>query len=68
MRNIKLTESEWKYLCDALGYGGIDLSDSWADTFPKHRGVKFGTKEWNRKNELLKRAEYKFFTAKREKS
>ncbi len=59
MRNIKLTESEWKYLCDALGYGSIDLTDSWD---------KFNWKEWSRKNDLLKRAEYKFFTAKKEVS
>ena len=66
MRNIKLTESEWKYLCESIGYGSIDLTDSWSDTCNVNRAVKIGTKEWDRKNELLKRAEYKFFTAKKE--
>tara|TARA_R100001594_G_C4040095_1_gene263021 strand:+ start:1466 stop:1651 length:186 start_codon:yes stop_codon:yes gene_type:complete len=59
MRNIKLTESEWKYLCDALLCS--DFPDSWPN-----EGIKFGTKEWDRKNELLKRAEYKFVNAKKE--
>ena len=61
MRNIKLTETEWKYICAALGYGSMDLADSWEDA-----GIKLWTKEWQRKNELLKRAEHKVATAKRE--
>ena len=60
MRNIKLTETEWKYIKDALVHAG-DFIDSWEDN-----GIKFPSKEFDRKNELLKRAEYKIFTAKRE--
>ena len=60
MRNIKLTETEWKYIKDALVHAG-DFIDSWEDD-----GIKFPSKEFDRKNELLKRAEYKIFTAKRE--
>ena len=63
MRNIKLTETEWKYICDALGYGSTDLADSWED-----EGIKYGTKEWDRKNELLKKAERQIFWALREVS
>ena len=66
MRNIKLTESEWKYICDALSYGGIDLTDSWEYDFTGHKNAKYGTKEWTRKNNLLKRAERKIFGAKKE--
>ena len=66
MRNIKLTESEWQYICDALGYGAIDLTDSWGDDFTGNKKVKYGTKEWTRKNDLLKRAERKIFNAKKE--
>jgi hypothetical protein len=56
MRNIKLTETEWKYICDALVHAN-DFVDSWeADKF---------TREWYRKIAILKRAEHKVFTAKR---
>ena len=58
MRNIKLTETEWKYIKDALYYGSLELSDSWFPPYP--------SKEWLRKNTILKRAEYKFVTAKKE--
>ena len=66
MRHIKLTESEWRYICDARGYGEIDLTDSWEDDFTGHKKAKYGTKEWTRKNNLLKRAERKIFGAKKE--
>ena len=57
MRNIKLTETEWKYINDALIHAG-DFVDSWeADKF---------SREWNRKIAILKRAEHKIATAKRE--
>lgn len=60
MRNIKLTETEWRYIKDALIHAG-DFVDSWGDD-----GIKFPSKEFDRKNGILKRAEYKIFTAKRE--
>jgi len=60
MRNIKLTETEWKYIMGALVHAG-DFIDSWEDN-----GVRFPSKEFDRKNGILKRAEYKIFAAKRE--
>ena len=65
MRNIKLTEAEWKLICDSLSFGSTDLVDSWGDNFGG-LGLKSGTKEWSRKNDLLKRAERKIFCAERE--
>jgi len=58
MRNIKLTEAEWRYICDALYYGTGDLSDSWVPKYP--------TKSWLQKSALLKRAERKIYNAKKE--
>ena len=55
MRNIKLTECEWKYLNDALTHSG-DFTDSW----------DVSTTEWKRKNKILRRTEYKIATAKKE--
>jgi len=58
MRTIKLTETEWKYINEALIHAG-DFVDSWEPD-------KF-SREWNRKIAILKRAEHKVATAKREK-
>jgi len=58
MRNIKLTECEWRYICDALIHAG-DFVDSWE--------ADFSSREWDRKIAILKRAEYKIATAKRER-
>jgi len=66
MRNIKLTEAEWRYICEVLGFYDnpkfykeeIDLADS--------RQPKYPTKLWLRKNALLKRAQRKIYNAKRE--
>ena len=60
MRIIKLSETEWKYIKDALVHAG-DFIDSWGDD-----GVKFPSKEFDRKIGILKRAEYKIWTAKKE--
>ncbi len=59
MRNIKLTESEWRYIKGALIHSG-DFVDSWEDD------VKIFSKEWDRKNKLFKRAQSKIFNAKKE--
>ena len=59
MRNIKLTEAEWRYIKGALIHSG-DFVDSWEDK------VKFLSKEWDRKNELFQRAQSKIFNAKKE--
>ena len=58
MRNIKLTEAEWRYICDTLYYGTGDLSDSWYPAYP--------SKSWLRKSALLKRAQRKIYNSKRE--
>ncbi len=63
MRNIKLTETEWKYINDALGFGTISLCDSW-----EIDGVKFSHKEFDRRLKILQRADYKIATAKKDKS
>ena len=60
MRNIKLTEAEWKYICDALIHTG-DFVDSWEE-----EGVKYPTKAWHRRSAILKSAERKIYVAKKE--
>lgn len=60
MRNIKLTETEWKYICDALLHSG-DLVDTWV------KGDDgYGAQELKRKIAILNRAEHKVFITKRE--
>ena len=49
MRNIKLSETEWNYIKEALVHSG-DFVDSWES--------KSFSKEWNRKLKILYRAEY----------
>ena len=56
MRNIKLSETEWNYIKEALVHSD-DFVDSW--------GYKSFSKEWNRKLKILNRAEYKVFNAKK---
>ena len=58
MRNIKLTETEWRYIKDALISSG-DLYDVW--------NSEYSRPELDRKCRILKRAEGKIFSAKKEK-
>ena len=58
MRNIKLTETEFRYLKDCLSDGDIAMFDSWNDQYPES--------EANRRSEILKKALYKFCTTKKQ--
>ena len=57
MRNIKLTETEWRYIKDALISSG-DLYDVWTSEYSRP--------ELDRKCRILNRAEGKIFSAKKE--
>ena len=57
MRNIKLTETEFRYLKDCLCDGDIGLFDTWDAQYPES--------EANRRSEILKKALHKFYTTKR---
>ncbi len=59
MRNIKLTETEWRYIIDALREYSLSLISS---------GDLYDGAELDRKCRILDRAEGKIFSAKKEEA